>query len=1153
MVNLPTGESSPMDSSSGTRPLHLTPEQLGNAVREADPAAFLVLPRILRRVIKQDRLLTGFGIRVPHRKSYVIARDSLLEIVDRAELGLADDAPLPEKVILIARPSLRKLAATPAASVLIRSWRLLFHARIHAALDQKAAEGGLSPSVIRERIHQIGTAEFDEIRMVLTQEDMLLPPASDESVYVEFVAEFLELRYFARSFLSRYFPGLKSIESAAVLIRQDVDGEGLFHATRPQGAPKPKDPYVSVEAVELSMEDDAPPAEPLPPIEQPSETKYRDLMRKSRHPAELGNVVRAAIYHARAERYAPVECMGRIQTAIKSDVYRLVQRLQAALELDEASPQEWQESLFALVHQTPRGIWTHEARLLYDLQKVCVDHEREIYTVDLVEWALSWGRRPIKRQLPNQRDVLKLKHLRSAAKRLHVVRLTDKHREQLALLIRNAQQRVEARLRERIRPQLAAVLDRVGFVPQNLPERVARKKLIEELLDRISDHGFLRMGDLRDAISRNNLKLPDLSEPLDFLRGDQLLRADRKLATTLDGVYHRGEFYLRWMQRISSLAFGTHTGRLLTRFLAVPFGGAYVVLEGMHHVWELIAGHEPPPSESGEIVQAAVHGGLRWTSPSVVFALGMFLLFLVNSGAFRHSVAVVLKNAYHLFRLALIEPVRWLIESWLWQMIFHSRLVLFLLRFVLKPLFWTAVVWWLLPDHINWGTSIGAASCIFIATNLVLNSRPGRIVEEVIADWLVDTWHRFGLRAITGFFWAVVDLFKWIMETIERLMYAVDEWLRFRSGESNISLALKAGLGLLWFFVAYVLRFCVNVLIEPQINPIKHFPVVTVSHKLLLGLYKPFADLLEVKMGLGEYKAWVVATGTIWGIPGIFGFLVWELTSNWRLYAANRRPNLSPVRIGAHGETMARFLKMGLHSGTLPKRYAKLRRAARQARNGGSWSGARKHLHFLREIEASIRRYVEREFLELLAESVCWQAPAVTLDRVRLGTNSVRLSFGCRELADTKLEMALDVESGWLVAGITDAGWIQLLPQQQRRVLTTALLGLYKSAGAELVRQQIEEPFEPPMPWYALTTAGLVLWPDIPKDVEVLYDLHNEQWIAPQMIHGLSRRLLPTLERSRLVFSDVPASWESWVVVWNQDVAGQGHPSESFAPARVLP
>ena len=39
----------------------------------------------------------------------------------------------------------------------------------------------------------------------------------------------------------------------------------------------------------------------------------------------------------------------------------------------------------------------------------------------------------------------------------------------LALLVHEAQRRVEARLREHIRPQIAAALDAVGLVPQNLP------------------------------------------------------------------------------------------------------------------------------------------------------------------------------------------------------------------------------------------------------------------------------------------------------------------------------------------------------------------------------------------------------------------------------------------------------------------------------------------------------------------------------------------------------------------------------------------------------------------------------------------------------------------------------------------------------------
>ena len=47
------------------------------------------------------------------------------------------------------------------------------------------------------------------------------------------------------------------------------------------------------------------------------------------------------------------------------------------------------------------------------------------------------------------------------------------------------------------------------------------------------------------------------------------------------------------------------------------------------------------------------------------------------------------------------------------------------------------------------------------------------------------------------------------------------------------------------------------------------------------------------------------------GIPGIFGFLAWELKENWRLYAANRPPRLKPVVLGHHGETMRGLLRPG--------------------------------------------------------------------------------------------------------------------------------------------------------------------------------------------------------------------------------------------------
>ena len=198
--------------------------------------------------------------------------------------------------------------------------------------------------------------------------------------------------------------------------------------------------------------------------------------------------------------------------------------------------------------------------------------------------------------------------------------------------------------------------------------------------------------------------------------------------------------------------------------------------------------------------------------------------------------------------------------------------------------------------------------------------------------------------ACSGWWWT---FFSGVLEAIERLMYSVDEWLRFRSGETAMALYFKAGLGAIWSLVAYILRFCVTLLIEPQINPIKHFPVVTVSHKLLVPLIPHLAWILETRMGIEKGWAWTLASAVIFSIPGIFGFLVWELKENWRLYAANRKKGLSPIIIGKHGETMVRLLKPGLHSGTLPKLFAKLRRAERKARASGNWQPVRKYLHAL--------------------------------------------------------------------------------------------------------------------------------------------------------------------------------------------------------------
>ena len=1122
--------------------------ELQRAVWFADPAAWLTLPRLLRRVIRQHcHSVIGLGLSVPHRKSYVLAREPLLEIVDAAELGCADQDALPEQVILLERPSQEELAAAPADVLLLHCWRLLFHARVHAALAAQISAGRLTPPALRQRIQRIGAVQFDEARLVLEQERYLLPPSDETGVYVELAAVYLELKYFLPSLLPRYFPSLGSVEVIDAVLAQDLDAAALFRATRPDGATPPQD---AVQIGNVASRgrgeffwdpakwrwDAPPPAEALPvgpapgsvsvaaaPAEVPADPKkYRALVRRAEKAAGRGNVVGAAICRARAERLASPKLAARARAAMRADIADLIRRLQAALGIADQSAAPWQQPLMDLLGQTPSGIWTAEARLLYDLQKVCVDHEREISTVDLVEWALSLGRRPLRRPLPHQREVLMSKHLRSAAGRLTVVRLSDRQRRALSDLLRVATQRAETGLRDRCRPLVAAALDDLELRPRNLPERVAKKKIVEELLDRIVERGFLTLGDLRDALSRNNLKQPDFSRPADLLHGDALLRSDQRLAVALDGVYQRGEFYLRWMQQFSSLAFGTRTGRFLTRYAAVPFGGAVLVLAGVEHLIELLGGGKVP----------------LFNTPSVLL-LGTLFLALLYIPWFRHGLALVITRSYTTLRSAVAGSVRWLVDLPLVQRFVHSRLARFVFRFVLKPLALTALVWAVTPlEKSNWQTSAGGASALFLGLNLFLNSRLGRTVEEVLRDWIVEGWQRFGLRLLTGLFWLIVDFFRFLLQTVERLLYAVDQWLRFKSGESRFTLVAKAVLGVAWFFVAYVTRFCINLLIEPQINPIKHFPVVTVAHKLLLPMIPTLASVLALT--LEEGFAYVVATTIIFSIPGICGFLVWELKENWRLYAANRPGTLPATRIGQYGESMTRLLKPGLHSGALPKRYAKLRHAERQARSKGNWKAVRKHLQALYRIEVAMGRYVQREFLELFVQSGGWQIAPPVVGEIRLGANRIQIALECPGVSARPLWIAFDMKAGWLVAGTCGASWADELSPPQWRVLLTALVGLYQTAGVELVRQQIESAFSLPPPAYDFCPQGLVAWPDVSLRAEMLYDLRDGTPVTPQVVSGLPSRILPTLERERLRFSDLRIGWQQWVDAWGPAPKTQG-------------
>ncbi|MGH7170281.1 MAG: hypothetical protein ACRELG_08410, partial [Gemmataceae bacterium] len=485
----------------------LTVDELQRFLTQADPAALLVPPRILRRVIKRDCGLAGPGLQVPHRKSYVIARERLLRIADREELGLEPGRELPPMLLLLPRPDRQRLAARDRAATLLKYWRLLFHARIHLALQARRARDG-----IRQRIQRIGLTEFDEATAVLRQEHFLLPPGDAGTTYEEFAAVYLELRYFAPRLLPLYFPACSRPETIDATLAEDVDAAGLFAATRLQGAAEPVPVpssqgervasapcYVEEQGADVPRSPDAPRA-------------YRRLLERADKASARGNMVRAAIFRMRAVRLAPSSQANLTRAAASREMEHFSRRLQNALGNSDEAAADWRQALFALLEPASRGIWPSESRMLYDLQKACIDRERPVFAIDLIEWFVTWGRRPIKRLLPFHDSVRMVKHLRSATHRLTVIRIDEAIRRRLVTLLTEATHHAEHRLRERLRPVVRGALDKVGLTPRNIAEQVARDKVVEELIDRVVEHGFLVMGDLRDAIARNRLKLPDLTE-----------------------------------------------------------------------------------------------------------------------------------------------------------------------------------------------------------------------------------------------------------------------------------------------------------------------------------------------------------------------------------------------------------------------------------------------------------------------------------------------------------------------------------------------------------------------------------------------------------------------------------------------------------------
>ncbi len=1016
-----------------TIPLGSDPAALEARLREVVPSVRILKERHLRRVIAT---LADAGENLQFHEDVAVWVDAeKLRRIDIVESILAD---APARVLLVDDPTDRVPIDRPDPELLRDYWRILFRATV-------------AEKITSDRLGELPPTAANEIRFVLEADHLVPYTADGPRVYAMFAAVYADLAMFAPHHIPEVFPALPDLSRVRELLERDVDLQAVFSATRPVGAADPEPPGDGEDLPELEpgRSDD----QPLP---------ASGLLRRADRQAALGNFVRAAILRTRASQQLEGNEQSKTEAEARSAIHDgLVRRLKPIFAWDYETAKAWSRAIVPILPAASQGIWPRAARALYDLQKIAVDLEREIYVVDPIEWIRTLGRRPLRRQLTRARSVILLRHLSLAEKHLHEARLDPADRNRLADLIREEQDKAEERVRAELGPVIESVLEEVGFRPGNVPEQIALDKLVGELLDRACEVGFVRFADLRDAVSRNQLKLPDLRGPREFLGGDPLLRADVRLAEELDGVYRRGEFYLRWIQRLNAAGFGTGLGRWLTRFVALPFGGAVLTVEFTRYLvheaekigafFGRVSSGEPAnsgvelatraasaatPERLEDVVVADVQHAAHFTpeSAAITILLGFFFLGLLHVPPFRYAVWHVLQRLWAGIRLVLLDvPMQVWRSPPVRAVRLHPATRFLVKRFGLAILISLATVGLFAAFGgtpsltTNWGLGV------FLIVAMFVNTRFGRVLVEHASETLWDSWRVIRVNLLPGLVAWVQWAFRELAGAVERTLYSVDEWLRFREGQSGNSLFWKAVLATIWFPIAYLIRFGFTLLLEPQINPVKHFPVVTVSHKLLLPLIPSAADATGLSV---ESMAIIIGC-----IPGIFGFMVWEVVSNWKLYAANRKHGVEPAVLGHHGETMRGLLRPGFHSGTVPKTYRKIRQAIRQMDLTGVPIGTGKWEHEIEHVAHAIESLFRRELLPLLRMSRAWEGLAPRLGHVRVNVVSieVEVELDLEGYDGRQLRLVFENVGGTILATLLERGWVGRLSDPQRDVLGVAL------------------------------------------------------------------------------------------------------------------
>ncbi|HEX3316349.1 MAG TPA: hypothetical protein VHR72_15730, partial [Gemmataceae bacterium] len=481
---------------------------------------------------------------------------------------------------------------------------------------------------------------------------------------------------------------------------------------------------------------------------------------------------------------------------------------------------------------------------------------------------------------------------------------------------------------------------------------------------------------------------------------------------------------------------------------------------------------------------AAAHAE-GWMSTSlhvsllVLFAVTIF--GLLHSQALRHRFRDALRALGRALWFVFIDlPVR-AVKHEAVDRLLTSWPIQLGCSYVLLPAVLTLVLTLFLPQfRTDWVRFLLA----FLAISCLVNTRPGKAAWETFVGAVVGLFELFRNGLVMGLFRFVVRLYKRIAHAFESMFFAIDEWLRFRGGESPAEIALRTVLTLVWVPISFVIRFVLIVFIEPCFNPLK-LPICLIAAKLMVPLWPTVVPSMSHWLTpiLGVAVTGIVIGNIVIWSPDAFGFIFWELKENWFLYRANRPRAVEATAVGPHGETIRGLFQPGFHSGTLPKLFASMRQAELRALRTENYSPVRAAKAKCRHIEEAIARFVARECGFLLERTPAWHGRTLLVGSVELASNRIR----CRLHPESSepLVLTFDYRESWIVAHLETPSWFAALDQDALSALHNTLVRLYRLAEVDMIVEHIDGLITTPGERFDVKRDGITLWSPEQPPVDV--------------------------------------------------------------------